>query len=65
MIKHFYKDYKILKISTCGMIMYKVKNMPNDFYTKFWNGTFHTLKDAKKYIDKYELELLNTERSRT
>lgn len=54
--KHFYKGYKILKITTCGQIGYSVHGMPDDFYRRFWSGIFGTLKDAKKYIDEYEAQ---------
>ena len=52
---HLYKGHKIIKIYTCGQWMYKVKDMPDDFYDRSWGGEFETLREAKKYIDAYEL----------
>ena len=51
---HIYKEHRILKTFTCGQTMYWVKGMHGDFYKKYWDGYFHTFRDAKKYIDEYE-----------
>lgn len=51
---HIYKGHKIVKITDSGQEMYRVQNMPEDFYSKYWNGIFDTVKSAKRYIDEYE-----------
>lgn len=57
MIKHEYKGIKILKIQTCGQVGYSVKGMDEEFYKRYWDGIFDTLKNAKKYIDIYTEEV--------
>ena len=53
---HQYKGHKIVKIRSYGQELYRVHGMPEDFYKKYWDGEFETLKQAKKYIDEYEGE---------
>ena len=63
--KHNYKGHDIIKILNSGMEVYHVKDMPEEFYKQYWDGMFDSLKSAKKYIDMWENETVNTTEAST